>query len=152
MRAWFVAVAKPAQEFRAQYELNNQGFETYLPTIRSKPMFPRYLFTRFDRDVDNWGTIRSTRGCIDVLKHGFLPQAVPSQAMNLIMAYKDAPESFHTNPAYQAGQRVTVIGGPFSSFEGLFQESAKDRVKVLLELFGAKREVEIRLHDIAPAA
>ncbi len=152
MRAWFVAVAKPAQEFRAQFELNNQGFETYLPTTKHKPLFPRYLFCRFDRDVDNWGTIRSTRGCIDVLKHGFLPQAIPESAMSRIMAYKDQPEASETDPIYQPGQRVIVVAGPFSSFEGLFQRSAQGRVKVLLSLFGAQREVDIPFSDIAPAA
>lgn len=148
---WFVAVSKPAQEYRASYELLNQGFDTFIPTISLKPMFPRYLFVKFDRDKDSWGSIRSTRGCIDLLRSGYLPQSVPDSVMDALMAYKDEPDAIPAEPVYTKGQRVTVIGGPFSAFEGLFQKSAQGRVKVLLSLFGTQREVEMPITDIRAA-
>jgi transcriptional antiterminator RfaH len=33
---WYVVHTKPKQEFRAQENLQNQGFETYLPTIKKQ--------------------------------------------------------------------------------------------------------------------
>lgn len=152
MQHWHVVYTRPQQEFRANYELLNQRFETYIPQLGSKPLFPRYLFCRFDRDQDNWGLIRSTRGCIDLLKNGFLPISVHDTVMAAIMDFETRTDQLEAEPQYTKGQRITVTHGPFSSFEGLFQESAKDRVKVLLELFGSKREIEIPLLDIAPAA
>ena len=67
------------------------------------------------------------------------------------MAYEDIPEADKPEPVYSIGQRVTVTGGPFSSFEGLFQTSAQGRVKVLLSLFGSQREVELPASDIRAA-
>ena len=51
---WFLIYTKPRQEERAKENLENQGFETFLPMIAFekikqpklyslKPMFPRYL-------------------------------------------------------------------------------------------------------------
>src|ERR1700760_217373 len=135
MRQWYCIVSKPAQEHRAAYELRNQAFEVYLPLIHSKPLFPRYLFCRFDVLTDNWGKIRSTRGCIDLLKHGFNPQRIRDQIIDAIMAFEATPEAQITPPEFTPNQRITVINGPFSSFEGLFQKSAQGRVKVLLSRF-----------------
>lgn len=67
------------------------------------------------------------------------------------MAYEDKPDDPLAEPVYAIGQRVTVTGGPFSSFEGLFQNSAQGRVKVLLSLFGSQREVELPATDIRAA-
>jgi transcriptional antiterminator RfaH len=148
---WYVAITKPAQEYRASYELLNQNFQTFIPTMKLKPLFARYIFVKFDRDKDPWGSIRSTRGCVDLLRSGYLPQSVPDPVMDALMVYKDDPDALPAEPVYTKGQRVTVCAGPFSSFEGLFQKSAQGRVKVLLSLFGTQREVEMPITDIRAA-
>jgi len=150
MRHWFCAMTKPHQEARAAVELIKQDFRAYLPVLHSKPMFPRYLFVEFDRDVDNWGLIRSTRGCCDLLKTGFLPAIVPQHAMDAIMAYKPEPEII--SPRFTDGQPVRITHGPFAGHEGLFQQEAKGRVSVLLKLLGGKRKVLIPVNDIEGAA
>ena len=58
---WFLIYTKPRQEERAKENLENQGFETFLPMIAFekikqpklyslKPMFPRYLFTQYNAE------------------------------------------------------------------------------------------------------
>ena len=70
---WFLIYTKPRQEERAKENLENQGFETFLPMIAYekikqpklyslKPLFPRYLFTQFNKEKNNWVHIKSTRG------------------------------------------------------------------------------------------
>ena len=73
MLAWYLLYSKPRQEGVAVENLKRQGYETYLPLVRTRrrrqgqyvslvePMFPRYLFIHLSDQTDNWGPIRSTR-------------------------------------------------------------------------------------------
>src|SRR6478752_551295 len=114
MMAWHVVVCRAQQEARAAIELTKQDFEVYMPILDSKPMFPRYIFTRFNREVDNWGVIRSTRGCIDLLKNGFLPAHVPQHAMDAIMASRPPEEPVETESNFAPGDTVKIASGPLA--------------------------------------
>lgn len=146
---WYVIRTQSGQEFRASSELLNQGFQTYIPTIKSKPLFSRYIFIEFDRDIDPWGKIRSTRGCVDVLRSGILPQPVPQKAMEAIMAFEDIPEP-NDEPIFVIGQPVVITTGILRGYSGLFTGTAKNRTEALLEVMGNK--LFISLKDIEPAA
>ena len=78
---WILVYTKVKQEQRAKRNLENQGFEIFLPmiafakqnqtkSITLKPMFPRYLFVHLDQCHDNWGPIRSTIGVSHLVKFG----------------------------------------------------------------------------------
>ncbi len=57
---WFAVNTQPLAEARAQRNLENQGFHTFMPrrrkmlrharklTVVEAPLFPRYLFIAFD--------------------------------------------------------------------------------------------------------
>jgi len=59
-QAWYVVHTKPRQEARALENLQNQGFNCFLPTMQvqklrnqkvqtiTEPMFSRYLFIQLD--------------------------------------------------------------------------------------------------------
>jgi transcriptional antiterminator RfaH len=143
MIAWHVVVCRAQQEARAAIELTKQDFEVYMPILDSKPMFPRYIFTRFDREKDNWGVIRSTRGCIDLLKNGFIPAHVPQHAMDAIMAYRPPVEPTQTQTQFAAGDTVRITTGPLAGLEGLFVADRQKRISCLLEIMGKRVEVPI---------
>lgn len=138
MIAWYCVVSRPQQEARASSELTNQGFKTFLPTLDAKPMFPRYLFAAFDRDRDNWGIIKSTRGCVDLLKSNFIPTPVPNYAMDLIMTYKPPWEPQEVATAFSQGQSVEIHTGPLQGLRGLFVENSKVRTMAFLEIMGKR--------------
>lgn len=142
MLAWHVAYTRPQQEARAAIELANQAFRVFLPVLYSKPMFPRYLFVQFDRMKDPWGKIRSTRGCCDLLRDGFMPAIVPDQAVEAIMAYRE-PEKPSPGEGvnFTSGDAVRVVGGPLAGLEGLFVADRHARVACLLELCGKRIEI-----------
>lgn len=138
MIAWHCAVTKPQQEHIAAVHLANQQFHTYLPVLDAKPMFPRYIFVEFDRDRDPWGVIRSTRGCCDLLKDGFIPAIVPQKAIEAIMAFKPPEIIPGELGQFTPGQRVRIMDGVLNGLEGLFQGDAKGRTACLLEICGRK--------------
>ncbi len=150
MQAWFCAHTRPQQELRAAIELTKQDFHVYTPLIDGKPLFPRYLFVQFDRLVDNWGIIRSTRGCIDLLKNGFNPIEVRQPIMDAIMSYRAPQEATEADPVYSLQQRVRIKSGLLAGYEGLFTGSDKQRTQAFLDILGNK--VSVPISTIAPAA
>jgi transcriptional antiterminator RfaH len=73
-KEWFVLQFKPNSHYQASKNLNQQGFETFLPlhdsTTRKssrfistkKPLFPGYMFITFDRTENDWHKINNTYG------------------------------------------------------------------------------------------
>ena len=71
---WFVVHTLPHQEKRAQIQLQNQRYRTFLPkrekTVRHArklatvvaPFFPRYTFIILDPEHDQWRPINGTMG------------------------------------------------------------------------------------------
>ncbi len=141
MNLWHVVITRAQQEARAAIELTKQDFEVYLPILDSKPMFPRYIFTKFNRETDNWGVIRSTRGCCDLLKTGFLPANVPTHAMDAIMSYRPSQEPTQAQTQFTKGDAVTIASGPLQGLSGLFVADKQKRISCLLEICGKRVEV-----------
>jgi transcriptional antiterminator RfaH len=141
MIAWHCCVTRPQQEHIAALHLANQNFRAFLPVLFSKPMFSRYLFVEFDRDKDPWGLIKSTRGCVDLLKDGYMPAIVPTRVIEAIMAYRPPQEPAEGQTEYTKGQTVKITEGVLSGLEGLFQGDVKGRTACLLEICGRKVQV-----------
>ncbi len=66
---WYAVHSRPKQEQRALENLQNQGYDAWLPMITLEklrrgrvtevvePMFSRYLFIRLDMEHTNWTPI-----------------------------------------------------------------------------------------------
>jgi transcriptional antiterminator RfaH len=150
-KCWYLVYAKPRQEPVAQENLRRQGYETYLPLIHKLsrrggrriasigPMFPRYLFIRLDEKTDNWGPIRSTLGVASLVRFGQLPARVPEDLVAVLRAREDAQGLQPAPPTdeLKPGQKIRVLEGSFSGFEGVFvARTGRERVVVLLEIMG----------------
>ena len=70
-KEWFILQFKPKSHHQAKQNLNQQGFETFLPlhdtTSRkasrfitsTQPLFPGYMFIKFDRAESKWHKINN---------------------------------------------------------------------------------------------
>ena len=158
---WYVIHTKPRQEFRAQENLQNQGFEVYLPTIskevirsksleaRPEPLFARYLFIQLDQLHSNWYPIRSTRGVHQMLRFGMNtdPVKVPNELLELI---KEQAKSFGqtTQKIFELNEQVMIQEGPMKGLSGSFQEiqqqaSGEIRAMVLIDLLGKLQKIQV---------
>ena len=164
--SWYVIHTKPRQEFRAQENLLNQGFEVYLPTIskeviRSKsldsirePLFSRYLFIELDQVHSNWFPIRSTRGVHQILRFGMNaePVKVPD---DLLVIIKERAESFGqvTKKIFETNEKVMIKEGPMKGLSGTFQEieqqsNGEIRAMVLIELLGKLQKIQVPVSSL----
>jgi len=81
---WYLVHTKPRQEKFALQNLEQQGYQCYLPTllteilrqgsltVKNEPLFPRYLFIRLGQGpaTQSWAPIRSTKGVSRVVSFG----------------------------------------------------------------------------------
>lgn len=145
---WYVVASKPRKERFAEINLRQQGFETFWPNIRSvvrrrgqaaqilEPLFPGYMFVRFNPERDRWQSINGTIGVGRLIcTKGGLPTPMPVGAMREI--FDRCPQGTWEvgAPELQPGQQVDLIGGPFIGLCGRFEKMvSRDRVRVLMSL------------------
>lgn len=154
---WYLIYTKPRQEQRALLNLEQQGYEGYLPLLASEklqrgklsvveePLFPRYLFIRLDtgQSGKSWGPIRSTKGVSHLVAFGNEPTKVDDRLIKLLRAQKDVLLS-KPRPLFQPGERVLVTEGPFAGIEAIYQMSdGESRAMVLIELLSKSTQLKI---------
>lgn len=115
-----------------------------------EPMFPRYLFIHLNDQTDDWGPIRSTYGITCMVRFGEQIARVPDRLVEILQA-REGPEGFHRfpEPVYQRGDRVRIIEGVMSGYEGIFlAASGTERVIILLDIARRSTPVQLSAHHI----
>lgn len=162
--AWFLVYAKPRQEETAKQNLERQGYSVYLPrAVQNRrragrrvtvvgPLFPRYLFVRFNVQSDNWAPIRSTIGVAALVRFGSAPARVPDALIDLLRSNETA-SGIHewTDTPLRAGQTVRVAEGVFIGYQGIFlARTSRERVIVLLDIVGRPVRAQLTADQVDP--
>jgi transcriptional antiterminator RfaH len=153
---WYVVHTQPQKELRAELNLRQQGFTTYLPRYLRKrtharrtetvarPLFPRYVFVGLDLARDRWRSVQSTFGVSHLVVAGEEPVSLPEGVVEEIRA-RESGDGFVALGLPQGvgpGSRVRLIDGIFAEARGVLERIADDRrVAILLNLLG--REVRV---------
>jgi transcriptional antiterminator RfaH len=156
-KAWYVVHTKPRQEARALENLQNQGFNCFLPTMQvqklrnqkvqtlTEPMFSRYLFIRLDDQTQNWGPIRSTLGVSKLVSFGPQPAKVPPEFIEFL---KDAPTET-LERMFAPGDSVQVASGPLQGLEGKYlAHDGETRAFVLVDLLGQPQKLRMAVESL----
>ena len=151
-RHWAVLRSQPRRETVAERAVTARGVESYLPWIpgphqsdAARPLFPGYLFARVMPGSDDLLRVRSAPGVAYLLPRAAAPVLLPDLFIDTIRARERAHASGTHAPAFQPGDRVVVVSGPFKWAEGLFDRSLTPagRVRILLELVHGSAGVQI---------
>jgi transcriptional antiterminator RfaH len=166
MRQWFVVYTHPREEHIAEENLARQGYVTYLPRYKKRvsharkvqevmaSLFPRYLFVAFDPAETGWRTIRSTRGVVDLVRHGNDPTPVSTRLIEDMREREDDAGCVVLGRQVELvkGQRITLKGDAFKGHDLIFETMKDaDRVVALLTMLGREFKVEVPIASIAPA-
>jgi transcriptional antiterminator RfaH len=151
MPYWTVAQCEPRRERVAQYFLEQAGFESYLPLIKSAaakivPLFPSYLFIV----VENaWWSIDNTIGVVHLLKNGERPAKLSDRTVDQIRSQeKNGIIKLPEKPKLKIGDKVRILRGSFADRFALYDGmSGKERAFVLLEMLGRQVRTEVRRID-----
>lgn len=166
---WYVIYTKARQESRALENLQNQGFDVFLPTcqiqkkqrgkieLTTEPLFSRYLFICLSDVTSNWFPIKSTRGVSSLLRFGMTtePIQVPEFIIKYLKQRCDNQEPLHE--LFKQGETLEVTQGPFKGFRGFFEkiQSSPDgltRALLLVEVLGSDQKFNIQLSHLKKIA
>ncbi len=114
-----------------------------------KKVFPGYILVRMELDDDSWYVVRNTPGVTGFVGSGAKPTPLDAHEVSKILAPKieDRPKP---KLQYEIGEVVSVIGGAFAGYSGPVNaiDPDKQRVTVLLDLFGRETPVELTFDQV----
>jgi transcriptional antiterminator RfaH len=160
---WFLLRTNAGKERVALNQVSQVAAEVLLPLIQMNvrrwgklvksvgPLFPGYLFAKFDFEL-HYANVRYARGIRQLISCGSEPAVVPDWIINQLRQRcasgpVEVPRRILTTP-----EHVTVIDGPFSTFEGMFERyiSGRQRVVILLSAMHGGARVILPAHMVAP--
>lgn len=160
---WYCLYSQPKHEHIAAAHLAlMRDVEVYCPRVRiqrmtrrgpawfAEALFPGYLFCRFDR-TQSQKAVACAPGVSGIVRFGDSPAAVPNTIIaELRTVVPGNAIQAVPLPEIQAGDTVTITRGPFAGLKTLVTQAApaSERVRVLLDILGGRRETVISRSDI----
>ena len=154
-KEWFLLQFKSNSHHLAAKNLNRQGFETFLPlhetTSRrlsrfintSKPLFPGYMFIRFDKAESEWHKINSTYGVSRLITFNSHLKSIPTEFVDSLMKRYDLSGVLLPIKKLKEGDQVTILTGPFADFIATVEKYEADhRIWILMDLMGRKTKMQ----------
>lgn len=155
--AWYVAHTKSFSEQQVRCHMEARGIECFLPAVATSlsgrgreniPLFPGYLFVRYDLQASNFGSLTWRSRLLNLVSFdGFTP-SVPDE---VILALQELIVNINLNGGlwtrFKPGDHVMVNLGSQES-ERIAEvvtgsKSPQGRVKVLLDFLGQKAHAMI---------
>jgi transcriptional antiterminator RfaH len=162
-KEWFILQFKPNSHHQATKNLNQQGFETFLPlsdfTSRkasrfistNRPLFPGYMFIRFNRTETKWHSINNTYGVSRLVTFNSILKSIPTTFVNSLMMRYDLSGKLLPIKKLKKGDQVKVLKGPFANFIATVEKYESDqRVWILMDLMGRKTKIQTPSDTLHP--
>lgn len=160
---WYLARSKPQCEYIAAQTLRRDGFDIFFPCVESPrprpgrgdtPLFPGYLFVRYDVERQSWPAVGQLPGVLGWVRLGGIVPAVPDDVVEGLgrrVAQINSSGGLWTR--FRPGQRVRVLSGRMDGLAEVVSEptSPEDRVRVLLEFMGRLVPAQVPWANLRPA-
>lgn len=129
-----------------------------IPIMRPKevPLFPRYVFTRFDIEDRGWREIFKFAGVGGMVCAGNLPAPIADAEIERWRSHEidgAVPGKTPAKVIFELGEVVRIIDGPFAGFNGIMERTIEEldehtRLTVLLSLFGRATKAELGIAQV----
>ena len=117
--------------------------------IVPKKKYPGYILIEMEMDDEIWYVIRNIQGVTGFIgskgESYPIPEEEVKQMLGLTGETKPKPKV-----AWEKGEPVQIITGPFEDFTGVVEEvnAEQGKLKVLLSIFGRETPVEIEFDKV----
>ncbi len=155
---WFAICTNPKQEDRACNNLQAWGLECFNPKIREcrrnkftgaasfipKPLFPRYIFSRF-RVRSLLHKVNFTRGVHRVVSFTDKPTPIDDEVIALLQSRVGDEGFLNVGEALKPGDKVRIKDGPWKTLIGVIERDLKasERILILLTTIGYQGRLTI---------
>ena len=112
--------------------------------VVEKKIFQGYALVEMKLTDETWYIIRNTPGVTGFVGTGTEPTPVSESEIVKIKRRMGVEEPKH-NIDFKIGEVISIIDGPFKSFDGAISEidDQKGKVKVMVSMFGRDTSVEL---------
>lgn len=160
---WFCVRSKPCRQNLAAAHLRSLGVEVFNPQLRflrstrqgpawrTVPLFPNYIFARFEL-LGCFRRVRYGMGVSDVVNFGGRWSVLPDREIAELRAQWGEEEALVPEQTVSVGDAVTLSGGIFHGMSATVVAvlPARQRVRVLLEFLGGLNETEVESAAVLP--
>jgi transcription antitermination factor NusG len=159
--SWYALHIKSRYERLAQIHLDHKGYKVLLPTYvavrrwsdRTKslsfPLFPNYLFCRFDAACRL--PVLMAPGVNFIVGAGRTPVPVNEKEITAIKRALDSGLALQACPCVTEGEQVHVISGPLNGIEGVvLRGKSSHRLILSISLLSRAVTLEIDQACLAP--
>jgi len=137
LEEFFFEIIVPMEE---QIEIKDGIKKTNL-----KKVFPGYVLIKMIVTEESWYIVRNTRGVTGFVGSGTDPIPLTDEEIRK-MGFDDVPIKMD----YNVKDNVQILGGPLDGYTGIVQEinKEKNKVKVLVSMFGRETPVELEFSQV----
>ena len=111
-----------------------------------RKFFPGYMFVQMELNERTWHVVKNTPKITGFVGNARNPVAVrEAEVQRLTQQIDEGTLTAKPKIAFEEGEHVRVIDGPFSSFNGVVEDvkPEKQKLRVLVSIFGRATPVEL---------
>ena len=110
-----------------------------------RKVFPGYVLIKMVMTDETWHLVRNVRGVTGFV--GSANKAIPLTEEEVLAM---GMEKHEVVVQYQVGDHVKIVDGPLASFTGVVEniEPEKNRVSVMVSMFGRETAVDLELDQV----
>ena len=158
--SWYALHTRSNYEKITASFLEARGFEPFLPLYRprkrtpgkaaenSAPLFPGYLFCRFDGRYRS--PVLGALGVVSIVAFGGKPALIDDSEIEAIRRALGSGQSIEPHPYLYEGQKVRVESGPLRGMEGILVKKLNWRIVISVQMLLRAVSVEIDPESVMP--
>ena len=140
--AWYAIRVKSNRERITAQSLEGKGFEVCLPRYSDTPLFPGYVFSRFD--PHRRLPILTIPGVVHIVSFGGVPQPVEESEMIALLGILKSGLPVVPYPILPVGQPVCLKKGPLAGLCGVIL-SHKQGARFVVSVTLLQRSVAVEV-------
>ena len=156
---WYAVRTKSRHEKLVRDQLDKQGLEPLLPTVRrlsqwkdrkkeiEVPLFSGYCFVRFGQGGKL--PVQKVAGVVEIVGNGSRPEAIPDEEIEALKTLMTSVLPYDSHPYLHEGMTVEVVRGPLQGVQGiLLRKEKRHRLVLGVRLIQQAAAVEIDVEDV----
>ena len=163
---WYCVHTKPRREIHTAEQLTTQlGFEVKFPQLKrsrlirrvrrivAEPLFPQYLFCRFDL-ATGYRAVRYAHDVLNVVGTGSVPTMLSEELIEEIELISERAElQCAKQYEFLRGDHVEIAAGPLRGLEAIILDAPTqdDRVDILLSILGCGARLTLDRQELSRA-
>lgn len=155
---WYALRTKSRHEKFVRDQLNKQGIEPLLPTVKrlsqwkdrkkeiEVPLFSGYCFVRFGKEGKL--PVQKVVGVLEVVGNK-RPEPIPEEEIESLKTLMTSVLPYDPHPYLHEGMKVEVVRGPLQGAHGiLLRKEKRHRLVIGVRLIQQAAAVEIDVNDV----